>query len=125
MAYHMQKDCEPQHSKEMTPIDPVESASADPRSPMAPPYVDENPNLTMVEQGMDAAENEVREAVTDGYEASAKLSDDKEAELDDIDFTDADDSTTAPEVAAIHEEFILSDEYEDKDEEDEDFEDDE
>lgn len=103
----------------MTPIDPVESASADPRSPMAPPYVDENPNLALVQEGMDAAENEVRQAVADDYEASAKLSDDEEGELDDIDFAADEGSSIAPELAAMHEDALLGDDYEDLDEEEE------
>lgn len=80
---------------------------------MAPPYVDEDPNLALVEQGMKEAENETRDAVADDYEASARLSDDEEGELDDIDFAAGDDPTTAPELAAMHEEFIpLDDEDE-------------
>ncbi len=105
----------------MTPIDPVKSASTDPRASMAPPYVDENPEMTLVEQGLDTAENEVREAVADEYQASAKQSDDEDEELDDIDFPAEDDSPTAPEVAAIHEEAILPDIYEDMDDDDEDY----
>ena len=70
---------------------------------MAPPYVDEDPNLALVEQGLNEAENETREAVADDYEASALLSDDPEGELDDIDFTVADDENEPPEVSAMHE----------------------
>lgn len=91
----------------MTSIDPVTPASPDPRSPMAPPYVDEDPNLALVEEGMEEADTETREAVTDGYEASAILSDDPEAELDDIDFAAADDATAA-ELDAIYEDTIES-----------------
>ncbi|MEO5716516.1 MAG: hypothetical protein ABIT37_23765 [Luteolibacter sp.] len=80
---------------------------------MAPPYIDEDPNLALVEEGLDAAEDDVREAVADDYEASAKLSDEEDEELDDIDFSDDDGSTTAPELAAIHEESILPDAFED------------
>ncbi|MEO5916274.1 MAG: hypothetical protein ABIS50_18695 [Luteolibacter sp.] len=96
----------------MTPIDPVKPATADPKSPMAPPYIDEDPNLALVEEGMDEAENDLREAVADDYEASARLGDNEEDELDDIDFTASEDSTTAPEVAAIHEETIFPDDEE-------------
>lgn len=75
---------------------------------MAPPYVDEDPNQALVEQGVDEAENELREAVADDYEASARLSDDADEELDDIDFAATDgESGEAPEVAAIHEDSIL------------------
>ena len=91
----------------MTPIDPATPASADPRSPMAPPYVDENPNLALVEEGLDVAENEIRDAVADEYEAAARLSDEPEENLDDIDFTAAEDPSSATaELAAMHEEFI-------------------
>lgn len=87
----------------MTPIDPVTIASQDPRSPMAPPYVDEDPNMELVEQGLDEAENETREAVADDYETSALLSDDPEGELNDIDFTESDEESESPEISAIHE----------------------
>jgi hypothetical protein len=97
----------------MTPIDPVQPATADPKSSMAPPYVDEDPNLALVQQGVDEAENEIREAVADDYEASAVLSDDADEELDDIDFFSTDDETEAPEVAAIHEESILTEDEDD------------
>lgn len=95
-----------QLTKNMTPLDSATSASVDPRSPMAPPYVDENPNLALVEAGLDAAENETRDAVADEYEAAARLSDDPDEHLDDIDFTAAEDSSTSTELAAMHEEFI-------------------
>ncbi len=85
----------------MTPIDPVQTATADPKPSMAPPYVDEDPNLTLVQQGVDEAENEIRDAVADDYEASARLADDADEELDDIDFAATEDSATVPEVAAI------------------------
>ena len=87
----------------MTPIDPVTPASADPHSPMAPPYVDEDVNIDLVQQGLDEAEDETREAVADAYEASARLSDDPAESLDDIDFTEAEDLSTSPELSAIHE----------------------
>ncbi len=87
----------------MTPIDPVTPAAADPKSPMAPPYVDEDPNLALVEEGLDVAENEIRDAVADDYEASARLSEDEEEELNDIDFTDDGDDDSAPEISAMHE----------------------
>ncbi|RYD74047.1 MAG: hypothetical protein EOP84_20555 [Verrucomicrobiaceae bacterium] len=97
----------------MTPIDPAQPATADRKNSMAPPYVDEDPNLALVQQGVDEAENEIREAVSDGYEANALLSDDSEGELDDIDFSSGDDSSTAPEIAAIHEETVLPDDEDD------------
>ena len=86
----------------MTPIDPAEYASQDPRPPMAPPYVDENPNLASVRQGMDVAEDERREMVADDYELAARGDDDAEDELDDIDRTLEEGTDEAPELQAIH-----------------------
>ena len=87
----------------MTPIDPVTPASADPHSPMAPPYVDEDVNIDLVQQGLDEAEDETRDAVADAYEASARLSDDPLEALDDIDFSEAEDVSATPELSAMHE----------------------
>ncbi|MES2661416.1 MAG: hypothetical protein V4689_22540 [Verrucomicrobiota bacterium] len=90
----------------MTPIDSAIPACPDPKPPMAPPYVDENPNLELVEEGLAEADNETREAVADGYEADARLSNEPEEVLNDIDFATAEDESSDPEVDAIHEEFI-------------------
>lgn len=90
----------------MSAIKPVSPASADPRSPMAPPYVDEDPELAMLQEGLDAAENEIRDAVADAYEARARLSDDPQAALDDIDYTEAEEPSVTPELAALHEESV-------------------
>jgi hypothetical protein len=87
----------------MTPIDPKTPASASPRSPMAPPYVDEDVNIKMVQLGLDEAEDETRDAMADAYEASARVSDDPSESLDDIDFTEAEDDSSTPELSAIHE----------------------
>ena len=87
----------------MTPIDPAIPASADPRSPMAPPYTDDNVNVDLVQQGLDEAEDETRDAVADAYEASARLSDEPLESLDDIDFTEAEGVSAPPELSAIHE----------------------
>ncbi len=101
----------------MTPIDPVIPASADPRSPMAPPYVDEDPNLALVEEGLAEADNETREAMADSYETSALESDEPEEELDDIDFSMSEDASSTPEIAAIHEDLSSLDEDEEQGEE--------
>lgn len=77
---------------------------------MAPPYVDEDPEIAMLQEGLDAAENEIRDAVADAYEAQARLSDEPAEALDDIDYTEAEDASTTPELAAMHEEFIPGDE---------------
>ncbi len=92
----------------MTPIDPATSATANPHSTFAPPYVDEDPNAELVQLGLDEAEDETRDAVADAYEASALLSDEPEESLDDIDFTEGEQPTGFPEIAAIHEEWIPS-----------------
>jgi hypothetical protein len=70
---------------------------------MAPPYVDDDVNIDLVQQGLDEAEDETRDAVADAYEASARLSDEPSESLDDIDFNEAEDSSTTPELSAMHE----------------------
>jgi len=72
----------------MTPIDPKETASPDPKPPMGPPYADENPNRVSVEDGLEVAENEARETVADAYEATAKEEGDEEELLDSQELTD-------------------------------------
>jgi hypothetical protein len=98
--------------KAMPPINPTPSSAVDPRSPMAPPYIDDDDDLLLVQQGLDTAENETRDAVADAYEASARFSDDPNETLNDIDFTEAEDLSTTPELAAIHIEYLPSDEHE-------------
>ncbi len=86
----------------MTPIDPVKPASEDPASPMAPPYVDEDINLESVRKGMRVAEDEKRDLVAENYEAEARMAEDSEDQLDDIDRTLEDGGDESPELAAIH-----------------------
>ena len=90
----------------MTPIDPAQAVPPTRKSPTAPPYVDEEPNISLVEQGMEVAEDETRDAVADAYEASARLNADAADSLDDIDYVEAEDESVAPELAAMHEESI-------------------
>jgi hypothetical protein len=90
----------------MTPIDPVQAVPPTRKSPTAPPYVDEEPNISLVEQGMEVAEDETRDAVADAYEASARLSDESADSLDDIDYVEAEESTMPPELSAMHVETI-------------------
>ena len=91
----------------MTPIDPAQAVPPTRRSPTAPPYVDEEPNISLVEQGMEVAEDETRDAVADAYEASARLNEDSADSLNDIDYLEAEeDETTAPELSAMHVETI-------------------
>ena len=86
----------------MCPIDPVESSEASPKSPMAPPYVDDNLGLEAVQDGLDAAEDDRRDAVTSAYEDEAMESDDPEEALDDISYPADDDAELSPEVRAMH-----------------------
>jgi hypothetical protein len=87
----------------MTPIDPAQAVPPTRKSPTAPPYVDEEPNISLVEQGLELAEDETRDAVADAYEASARRSEDSSDSLDDIDYVEAeDDDTTPPELSAMH-----------------------
>ena len=80
---------------------------------MAPPYADEDVNVDLVQQGLDEAEDETRDAVADAYEASARLSDEPIESLDDIDFTEAEGVSTSPELSAMHEDFSADDEQDD------------
>lgn len=93
----------------MTPIDSPIRASESPLPPAAPPYVNEEPNLTMVLQGLDEAEDETREAVAAAYEQQALLSDEPEETLDDIDFTEGEQESAPPELAAMHLELVPED----------------
>lgn len=86
----------------MNPLDPVEPASPDPKSPMAPPYVDEDPDMESVRQGLRVAEDEKRDAVTDEYEAEARVSGSEEESLDDISYPKGEPSAGNPELDAIH-----------------------
>jgi len=86
----------------MSPIDTPSRASSSPLPPTAPPYVNEEPNLAMVDQGLDEAEDETREAVAAAYEQQALLSDDPQESLDDIDFIEGEQESGPPELAAMH-----------------------
>ena len=68
----------------MNPIDPKQTIRPQDKDPMAPPFVDENPERDATERGMDVAENEIREAVDDVYEDFARRGEDLEESLDDI-----------------------------------------
>ncbi len=85
----------------MTPGDPARTAPPGRKSVTAPPYVDEDPNLALVEQGLEAAENELRETVADSYESAALGSPSEEENLDDIDFAEAEASSEVPELSAM------------------------
>lgn len=76
------------------PIDPVETDNGESPSNL-PNFIDENPNRDLVREGMNASEDELRDAADEefGTDPDAPL-------LDDIPDEDLD---VAPEVAAIHE----------------------
>lgn len=80
---------------------------------MAPFFTDDSLDMGEVEAGMEAAENDTRDALTDEYETRARMSDDPEEELDDIDYTLSDGGGTAPELDAIHDELVDDDEMDD------------
>jgi len=93
----------------MTPIDAPIPASESPLPAAAPPYVNEEPNLAMVLQGLDEAEDETREAVAAAYEQQALLSDEPEESLDDIDFSEGEQEPGQPELTAMHLEHFADD----------------
>jgi len=100
----------------MNPADTEKQSHDNPRSSMAPPYVDEDLEAALVKQGLAAAEDETRDAVADAYESSARRSDEVEETLGDIDYESGEDTEVSPEMAAMHEEFIPPDdgEYEEE-----------
>ncbi|WP_411828075.1 hypothetical protein [Luteolibacter sp. AS25] len=85
----------------MYPIDPVISASSSPDSPMAPPYVDEDPNAEMVEMGLKEAENERRDEATLANEEEALDSEDREEALDSVNYPIDDTKNGPSELDAI------------------------
>jgi len=94
----------------MTPIDPAIPAKPASRSPMAPPYVDEDANEAMVEQGLEAAEDEVRDSVADSYEEGARAASDPQEMMDDIDYGEAEEEGGTPEIQALHGELLPEEE---------------
>lgn len=81
----------------MNPIDPRKPPLQSDDAPMAPPFVDENPEIDLVRQGLDVAEDEIRDAVADAYEADALRSDDPEESLDDIDYAEGQAEREGPD----------------------------
>lgn len=76
----------PAEEDNMSAIDPVKMVPRNDVSPMAPPYVDDDVNAELVQQGMDVAEDETRELVADVYESSALDGDEAEDTLDDLEY---------------------------------------
>lgn len=96
----------------MTPIDPATPAKPASRSSMAPPYVDEDANEAMVEQGLEAAEDEVRDSVADSYEEGARDASDPQEMMDDINYGEAEEDEGTPEIQALHRELLPEEEDE-------------
>ncbi|MFD2256422.1 hypothetical protein ACFSSA_07035 [Luteolibacter algae] len=86
----------------MCPIDPVETSDKQNQAPMSPPYIDDDVNQTLTEQGLQAAENEKRDAVISEYEKQASTSDEPEETLDDIEYPDGTETKQSPEISAMH-----------------------
>jgi hypothetical protein len=93
----------------MTP-DPAKPVSSVSRRPMAPPYVDEDANEAMVEQGLEVAEDELRDVVADSYEEGAREAGDPEQMMDDIDYGEAEEDGGTAEIEAIHGELVPEEE---------------
>jgi hypothetical protein len=94
----------------MSPTDPAKPVPPAPRNPMAPPYVDEDANEAMVEQGLEVAEDELRDVVAESYEEGAREAADPQQMMDDIDYGEAEDDEGAPEIEALHGELIPEEE---------------
>ena len=77
---------------------------------MAPPYVDEDANEAAVEQGLAAAEAELRDTVADAYQEAAKQSEYPDETTDDIDFSEGEGGNGVPELSAIRDERIPDEE---------------
>ena len=77
---------------------------------MAPPYVDEDANEAMVEQGLEVAEDELRDVVADSYEEGAREAADPQQMMDDIDYGEAEEDEGAPEIEAMHDELVPEEE---------------
>lgn len=76
------------------PLDPIEVETGDSLR-NTPQFLDENPNRDMVATGLNASENELRDAADEEFGTDPSLP--IEAEVFE------DDDELAPEVAAMHE----------------------
>jgi len=77
------------------PIDPKETTKKS-EAPIAPPFGDEDPGSEGVQRGLDVAEDELRSAMTEVYEAEALRSDDVQEALDDIDYEEGQQERSRP-----------------------------
>lgn len=87
----------------MFPLDPVQPAAQSPKASMAPPYVNEDPSLEGVQQGLEMADEEIRDAVVDEYENHAIAAGAREEVLDDISYPRDNSVEGPPEINAIRE----------------------
>lgn len=69
---------------------------------MASPFLEKNIDVREVQMGLNAAENEKRDAVESAYEKEALASDDPEEALDAIDHDTDPANSRAPELDAMH-----------------------
>lgn len=63
---------------------------------MAPQWVDENPNIDGVEEGLNVAENEKRELAEQQVQQAARRSDEPEEALDDAAFSASENAPVSP-----------------------------
>jgi hypothetical protein len=90
--------------KNMPPIESATPASPDPKSPMAPPYVDDDVNLESVEHGSEIAESERREAAA-LQDPDATMPADDSAPLaagGENRHRNTDETDLPPEIRALH-----------------------
>lgn len=87
----------------MTPLDPQQAVPATDSKIKLPSPPDEHPNQELVQQGLNVAEQERRDAVLDEQEATAMTAANPEARLDEIDRRTGGDSSQPAELGAMHE----------------------
>ena len=84
----------------MTSIDPIPEPS-ERDSPMASPFLENNPNLEMVKQGLDSAEDDIRNEEQVG-EVDGLEEGNLDVAFDDINRAEEFAGDEGPEVEAIH-----------------------
>jgi hypothetical protein len=91
------------------PLDPVESAR-DVLSPdNDPPFIDDYPNVDLVREGLDVADDERREAAEEQFVDELSKEEVEETLDEDVDQdgSPGDGYPSSPELSAIHQEDIL------------------
>ena len=81
----------------MNPGDPKKVIRPDENSDGAAIREGKDPRGRRRERGLDVAENETREAVTDAYENAARRSEDPQENLDDIDYEEEQAPRSGPD----------------------------